>query len=761
MPTREEFVSLISRNAVARDWFDSRDLKYVPSLAVLRNRVIPDRQDFNFLVRDQGPSGRCVGHALANLVDLQRRHQAHGTEATALARHDLVSADMLFYLAAFHDEYPELNAATLETQLRARGTPRDRIRSLRSAIKAFYHHGVCLDIPPGASPSDPARCWPSAHWGLGPVASQWMPTVDQAKAAREIGLGAYFRLDPVLNHYHAALIDTGAILVSAMAHEGWRLPFAPDTTEIGAYKHEDLGAHAFVIVGYTRDGFLVLNSWGPDWGGHEGLPGIALWRYGDWAETVMDGWVLRLGVSAPEAFDIALGPQGLSRSMGMIQTGSARCHLLLGHYLHLDDGFHVDIGSYPSEEKTWRTTRDYLGKILCDSTEADGPRRRRGVLLWIPGSLEGINPAVSAAIARKSEIAALDLYPYNIFWCNQFVEKSLEVLTTVFDSCYKQVKTLGPQLDALIEMQLRGIGRAFWRDIEQAARRAVHGTKDLPEEDLDDLDAPANPGPLVEVLRDLLKLTAAEGIELHIVTEGAGVLVLHEMLRYLDKHDSAALDDLHRRITTLSLIHPAIGLPRARKWVVPLVEKMNKIQIVGVETPVPPPLRTAAEDDAAPAMPPPRARIYLPSPALEDRLCFGVYSGSLLQLVSRSFEDRFLEGAPPEATPADAAAPQPDDNPQTRNRTHPSHPPRPFLGMTTGRERIDRDVAEFGDFARIAFSELRELDSRSLATGRVPYSDLQSDPLVSKEIFRTISRLRGGAAPPRDPVKPARAIQKG
>lgn len=79
---------------------------------------------------------------------------------------------------------------------------------------------------------------------------------------------------------------------------------------------QDGGAHAFVIVGYNKTGFYVLNSWGRSWGGRfddDGrVPGIAHWSYKDWAESIMDAWILRLGVPTPEAFDYTVGPQTIA-----------------------------------------------------------------------------------------------------------------------------------------------------------------------------------------------------------------------------------------------------------------------------------------------------------------------------------------------------------------------------------------------------------------------------------------------------------------
>lgn len=726
---RREFSDLTAKHFVAQDWVDLRDLRYQPSLTVLRGTLIPDRTMLpswpGFDIRDQGQSGRCVGFALANLVDLQRREQMKRNAGGMLDVRDVVSADMLFFMAAYHDDYPDLRRAAPGNAARP-----ENIRSLRSAIKALYHHGVCRDHP-GEDPA-PDAIWQSDCYRPGlPPGTRRLPTVAQAKASREISLGAYYRLDPVLNDYHAALNDTGGVLISAQVHRGWQDPFKRGFTRIGDGFDDPDGAHAFVVVGYDSDGFLVLNSWGAGWGGHAGIPGIAHWSYADWAETVMDGWVLRLGVSAPAAFDVTVGRQGLARVMGTIRSGSTRCHQLIGHYMHLDDGFHVEQGSYPSDETSWKATRDHLKTILSQDAAPEGAGRpRKGILLWIPGSLEGIGPAVSSAVNRKAAIAGLDLYPYNVFWCNQFVEKSLEVLTSVFESCHAQVGSTGPQLDALIETQLRGVGRAFWRDIEQAARRAVHGTPDLPEE-TDEISAPlSEAGPVVGLFQDILELAAAKGCELHVVSEGAGALVLHELLRYLAVHDRRTYQRLEQRLDTLSVIHPAIDLPRAGRHLLPLIRRMNEGQKGAVQTQV------RGDGQSAPrrGRKPPRARIYLASAEFEERLRFGVYGGSVLQLVSRSFEDRLAE-SDEKATECSAST-----EGRQKPRNHPSHPPRPQLGTQAGRAAA---FTRAGEAVAIAFSEIASLKAAATAGYTVPYGDLLADPLIADEVFRTITELRG------------------
>lgn len=75
MPKRAELNAFTNGRSVATDWVDLRDLRYQPSLAVLPDQLIPKVGAGwpGFAIRNQGESNTCVGHALANLIDLQRR----------------------------------------------------------------------------------------------------------------------------------------------------------------------------------------------------------------------------------------------------------------------------------------------------------------------------------------------------------------------------------------------------------------------------------------------------------------------------------------------------------------------------------------------------------------------------------------------------------------------------------------------------------------------------------------------------------------
>ena len=691
---------------------DLRDQAYQPNLSVLRqelqidHRIVRDipgtgKRRPRFGLRDQGTDGRCVGFALANVIDLQRSAQilrnspTPGVDLAESVEFDgleIVSADMLYWMARFHDQYP-----SDEDRLDPKASG---VYSLRSVIKGFYHHGVCLDWPRTSVSREPHR-WQSECYFKHPT-PQNFPTVAQARRAHDIGLGAYYRLASILNHFHAALNDAEAILTSAKVHDGWGAPMRHGNNGVIHWSADArrTGSHAFAIVGYDRDGFHVLNSWGEAWGGYKGQAGIGLWRYADWAQNVIDAWVLRLGVHAPSAFGESVGEQGTKGLIGKIATGSTPCFELIGHYMHLDDGGHVYTGSYPSFPDGWSSTHAHLCRSfkLGNSADAsDDTRPYKGILVWIPGSFEDIKTAFNAAVQRKNRIKAMGLYPYSLFWCNGFAEKSVEVLQGLFDSCEAQAGSSAAHLDDLIENTVRSVGRAIWRDMEMAAKRAIKGQGELPfESTLSPEELEAAPGYMADFFEALFALVAETGKELHIVTEGAGVLVLHEALAHMKTAgpNGAPLGrppkDL---ITSLNLVLPAVGIPRARDQILPLIAAMNADR----ETP--------------------RARVHLPAEPLEERLCFGAYGKSILHLVANAFEDRIRDDIAFDGFKKPGA-------------------PRTFLGMSAGKEA--------GGLSEKSVCWLSRLSDTTREHSRVPQEILAGDHAFFKRILEHILQLRDG-----------------
>ena len=255
---------------VRADDSDARDYIFDPSLALL-----PERVDHRGAapILDQGTEGACVGFALATVVNvsLARRRPRGGRPSPASS----VSARMLYEMARRYDEW---DGESYE------GT------SPRGAMKGWHKHGVTT-----------AEDWPyRVRHGRRMVPDRQV-TPERLREARRRPIGAYYRItDSDVGHLQAAILEGDAVLVSAWIHRGWHeaaLERGPAGLRAIRREPGSLGLHAFAIVGYTPDGFIVQNSWGRRWG----TGGHALLRYDDWFENRQDAWVARPGPETRDA----------------------------------------------------------------------------------------------------------------------------------------------------------------------------------------------------------------------------------------------------------------------------------------------------------------------------------------------------------------------------------------------------------------------------------------------------------------------------
>ena len=612
-------------STLSRDPSDLRDQIYQPSLRLLAPAASPG--DFvsetcpvsgcpKYPLRDQGGrNGYCVGYALGNLIDIHRIRA--GVEGAAQG----VSPRMLYEMARLMEG-------------RGSSDP-DGVQSLRSAIKAFYHYGCC-----------PEAAWPD-------VASQdALPDgphhLDRLKAAQGVTLGAYYRVRPFLNDYHNALMDADGIIVSAETHAGWQADdlwgkgTKPEQKGRIPLSHQSGEPHAFVILGYDQQGFLVLNSWGKEWGGYRGYPGVALWTYADWARTVMDAWVLRLGVPAPDAFLFSVGDQGINLGTGPIRAGSTARHQLEGHFAHLDDGQHVTGGSYASSRASVKAITDML---------RDGKgEHHRAVMLSVGGSLLGLKDAFDFEARRRQGAEQIrGLYPYALLWSNDLIESAVPVLSHLFESAVGRVGPHSTMLNCEIEKTTAGIGRAFWREVKRAARKAgTHGA--VGADPPDDQDGAA---------AELFDRFAGTSLPLHLLIEGVGCNLLARYLLSLrnpnvDPFERQRRDNLQKQffdaVASIHLIAPTMDNEKFARALGPLIAHV-------------------ARRDAD------RVTLWVPSQRFEDRLAVAHYNGSMLDLVVRSFEGK----------PADAA----------------------LMGMSRERSGIDAVRAANPDLTGMKIEEIR------------------------------------------------------
>ncbi len=539
--------------SVSRDDVDNRDRLYAPTLRPLRPTHYPSADDkpLNLgmlapLVRSQGTDGSCTGQALAMLVDLLRLQKSGQPQPLASAR-------MLFEMAKL--------LASEANPKNANG----EIHSLRTVIKGFYHNGVCLDNDWPYLPNNP----------LGEL------TLTRSRAARNITLGAYYRVRPQLNDFHSAINEVGGLYVSAALHPGW------DQKRVTANRGvitPDIGqglSHAFVIVGYTAEGFLVLNSWGLNWGGFENLPGIALWLYQDWAASIFDAWALSLGVPAPAAFEFSFGEQGLGLRGMALRASTPRIEVI-GHYQHLDDGRRVVTGNYPSPKAGFKETVAYL---------ADSGYRH--VLLRFGHGQEDLPTAMTRIARSKTVWKRYGVYPLSLLWANDILASALSCFQTTAREAARNIDTNRQELVRTLNQRLKGLGRAVWRDLQRAAATAA--TKN---------------GAARDIVTQLMALNQAKGIQLHLLAEGEGALLLAAVMRELRKMTQPSLLD---SVQTLTLIYPAIErMAASRDFDALLAALRNKTCPFGQ----------------------PRAVLYRPSLDVERIMTTGDYPGPWLDLVA-------------------------------------------------------------------------------------------------------------------------------
>ena len=252
------------RNVVP-DRLDLRDRLYMPPVAVVPGVELDPRTDIPVL--NQGQTNACTGFALASVV-YQLQHSAKRKHLDCC-----VSPFMLYSMARRYDEFP--------------GDPGvDTGSSLRGAMKGWYKHGACSD-----------RLW----------TTEKMPTDQTVKSSDDWWLdavrrplGAYYRVDTrSVTDMHVALNEIGILYASAVCHSGWDDGSSKASQTKRGYwaiprrkAGPGDGGHAFAIVGYNQDGFIVHNSWGTGWG----TKGRAVLSYEDWLDNSMDCWVAQLGV---------------------------------------------------------------------------------------------------------------------------------------------------------------------------------------------------------------------------------------------------------------------------------------------------------------------------------------------------------------------------------------------------------------------------------------------------------------------------------
>lgn len=489
---------------------DLRDHFYSPSLVLLAPEI-PAPKFPGYEILDQGDEGACTGFGLAAVINLLNAKAGIKFKASPI---------MLYEMARKHDEWPGEDHAG---------------SSCRGAIRGWKNMGVCG----------------SDEWPFTGKAGTEELTIERAYSARSHTLGCYYRLRPEITHYHAALNETGALFVSASVHQGWNDPVKLNAKDKLAtiQPHDDpTGGHAFAIVGYNSQGFIVQNSWGPSWG----TKGFAIWLYEDWIRNVSDGWVFRMAIPTPQIFGLAASyttqsSEGTNRVPKRLE--------IAGHFVHFDDGKFKERGDF------WSTpgdTQQTANLILERSTK----KKYEHLLIYCHGGLNSPELAASRIAALKEGHKRNGIYPFHIVYDTGLGEEVKDSVLRAGRRSQGIVDRLQENIadfsDKLLEDALRAPVTAIWEEIKRGAR--------MPFE-------PLTAGKLSDgsfVIKTFGETLKDSAMKIHLVGHSTGAIILGHLLKALD---ALGMPDL---IASCSLLAPACTIDFYNEHYAPRLGKQPK-----------------------------------------------------------------------------------------------------------------------------------------------------------------------------------------
>jgi papain like protease len=188
-------------------------------------------------IGDQGATGSCVGWACADSV-----LRWHLVNSGRLGQDEMLSVRFQWMAAKETDEYRTRPTTFIEEE----GT------SLKTALDVARRFGVVTDA---VLPFSEGTLFPGDAKAFYAIA-----------AKRRIA--AYFNLGADPPAWRQWLATSGPILTRLGVDQTW--DNATDTNgNLDEYLPQTVrGGHAVALVGYTRNRFIVRNSWGLSWGDH-------------------------------------------------------------------------------------------------------------------------------------------------------------------------------------------------------------------------------------------------------------------------------------------------------------------------------------------------------------------------------------------------------------------------------------------------------------------------------------------------------------
>jgi hypothetical protein len=521
--------------SVRKDPSDLRDRPYLPPPVSLLEEFPPSSEVKRFLqtyskaglILDQGQEGACTGFGLACVVNYLRWRKAG--LPTKMAS---VSPRMLYNFARRYDEYD--------------GEDYDG-SSCRGALKGWFNHGVCLEAD-----------WPYSD-------ASPTPKYGYAKRAAAHTLGVYFRVDlGSITDLQAAIQEVGAVYVSAFTHDGWsevshqaKPPASHAALPVIPFdgRPSETDGHAFALVGFNAQGFVIQNSWGTGWG----AGGFATLTYADWLANAMDAWVVAMGVPGVVVGRVTAQGQGgtgaaggANKSLWWSEDQAYRHSVVLGN-----DG---RVKRYLTEDELSRTLLHQVAGLPDQwfRTQAKGTRKR--LVLYAHGGLNREGAAISRARAMGRHFLGNDCYPLFLVWKTGLIESIGNMLSDTFRPKAAGIgEWLTERSDLLLEKTIgRPAARPIWSEMKENAELAFGSGRG---------------GDVLITALQKLSDTWGDDFELHLVGHSAGTIILGHLITAM------AARGLAGRITSAHLHAPACTVAFANRHYAPQTELMKRLHV--------------------------------------------------------------------------------------------------------------------------------------------------------------------------------------
>ena len=519
-----------------KDAADLRDREFQPQALSLPD-VYPPQSEVTAslstytaagMILDQGQEGACTGFGLACVINYLRWLKDAGTHGGKLSdKVDPVSPRMLYTLARRHDEYEGENYDG---------------SSCRGALKGWFNNGVCLE---SYWPYEPEKSNP-ARYGFADNAAQQT-------------LGVYYRVDTKsITDMQAAIAQHRAIFVSAFTHGGWQQLPRQTKAQLQKISHASLpmigfdgrpsqtDGHAFALVGFNANGFILQNSWGTSWG----AGGFAVLSYLDWLANGMDAWVASLGVPGVVAGRLAVD-SGAGRALAGGTDRSKWWDSGLAYQHSVVLGNDGRVSRYLTEDEQPRKLQQQvyaLPDAWFRSQPAQQPKR---LVLYVHGGLNSEEAAIKRASAMGRFFIGNGCYPIFLVWKTGLLESVGNIFA---DKVGLQPALAGSlreaitdRTDTLVEKTIgRPLAKPLWSEMKENAQLAF---------------TPRHGGDLLLDALQALTATWGEAFELHLVGHSAGALALGHLLQALFVRQQAGRDgNLGKRMASVHLYAPACSV---------------------------------------------------------------------------------------------------------------------------------------------------------------------------------------------------------